>query len=306
MTEKTLTFIIRAVFTTVLFSFIFLGAFSVHAEDVESQGTFKPSESAIFEEELRLITARDFHKRGRREKALENYRAWLLDHPGDTRATEILRTITELDTDLERNIAFTESYIEAKPESEASRTILLPLGDLHGMKGEHEKALSSYRSFLAMNPGDPDTSKARHRSVACMISLGRFQDALDEIGILRIVAPDYSTRADIEESQALCLVELEKIREATIIYKRIISRYPNYSFLPRAYLMLGLCLEDRGQYETAVYWYQDLHRLFPESLAASLGMKRMGDIGSIFPELLPEEELESKLDKAEHKGEQLK
>ena len=275
-----LTLVVYVVATSILV------ASPVYNEDISTSSPLHfdiQSIRSIQNPKVRLERIRELERRERKREAMVLLEEWLEAFPDHPDARSAVITLSEVQTDLDRFIVFTRKLIVARPDSRAARFSYFKLGETCLLKGETTPALSAFSDFLCLNPSDPMRPKALYYLARCLMSLDKYDKAIEALDDLRRHHPDFAHSPDIFDAVSTCCIELGQTREAARSLRFIISKFPNYSYLPRCHLSLGLCYEDLGNYQSARGWYTELVRLFPKSLESGLAEIRLKDIESTHP-----------------------
>jgi TolA-binding protein len=244
---------------------------------------------------LRLKNARDLFKRGRDVESLAAFSSWLMVYSDHEEAREILLHITRLETDLDSLIDYIKELVSSHPESPVSIFAYYKLGEAYFLKRDIQGAILSFRAFLSLDPDDPAISDARRKLAACLMSEEKYREALEQFCILQ---ENTSTSADLPGilyPVAECQAQLGRYEDAVRTLRYVINKFPNFSRLSNSYFLLGLCYEERGEYESAREWYSELIRLFPGSIENNFALIRKRDIEStlnIFILEVPEKKME--------------
>ncbi len=242
-----------------------------------------PSVSTKADTVERLRAADELRGRERKQDALNLLNQWLKDFPHHPDAPHVYATIIEIETDLDKIIALTRRLIESYPDSPQAHAAYLRLGNAYFLKGNYSKALSAFSDFLRLNPTDPASHHAQLNLAHCLMKLAKYRDALAELNAFRHNFPDCADSPAVFDSIAECQSELGLTQDAARTLRYIISKFPNYPYIPKCYLYLGLLYEDRGQYHYAKEWYAELVRLFPDSVEHDLAQIRVKDIETTLP-----------------------
>lgn len=126
--------------------------------------------------------------------------------------------------------------------------------NIHRQVGSAQKCAPDYRRVVEL---DPSHHQARRRLALALVEIGRYEEALQHLRVLRQRQPDDE---EIQVREALCLHRLGQGREARAILDGVLIRHPENA---QALLVRGQIAQGDGQLPEAESRLRQAARLQP-------------------------------------------
>jgi tetratricopeptide (TPR) repeat protein len=116
-------------------------------------------------------------------------------------------------------LAWAEKWLQREPDNSQA---LLVRGDIHRHVGAMNNAADDYRRVVERVPGHRE---ARRHLVRCLVPIGRFQEALDHLDVLR---PSAAEDQDLLVLAARCRHDTGRKDQARQVLKEVLAVHPSY------------------------------------------------------------------------------
>ena len=168
------------------------------------------------------------------------------------------------------------------PDSAWAHIGYYKLGELHFFLEQYEQARHAFEQYLVHQPEGQFTDKAHLRIIICLMRVNNYVEALRQLAMLQKNFPEFAHDPATIDLVGECYAHLGYVEKACDYLQTIVTKFPNYTFLPKIYLNLDLSQEALNRLEKAEKTYAELTRLFPDSPEASLGRVRIADLTTPF------------------------
>ena len=168
---------------------------------------------------LHLMLGRSLRKLDRPEAAAAQFQRALEIDP---QAAEPLLELVDLLTAQQR-FEDAETYLRRVPEPERVKAEMMKKAETHRKNGRHEEAVASYRAVLAL---EPDNAPAPAGMGAALLSLGRYEAAIESLTRSADLASDGPATAAFHVLMGLSLQGLGRSAAATDRFERAVATDP--------------------------------------------------------------------------------
>ena len=229
-----------------------------------------------FEEALELI------QRGRAREAKAALQQFVMRYPQSPHSAQSLYQIALLENQVDEAIQVLQRLGSSYPDSPWAHIGYYKLGELHFFLEQYEQARHAFEQYLVHQPEGQFADKAQLRIIICLMRVDNYVEALRQLAMLQRNFPEFEHDPATIDLVGECYAHLGYVEKACEYFQMIVAKFPNYTFLPKIYLNLGLCQEELNRWEKAEKTYAELTRLFPDSPEASLGRVRIADLTTPF------------------------
>lgn len=239
-----------------------------------------PAPTPITEEQIRheFEQALDLIERGRAREAKSALNQFVERYPESSYSAQALYQIALLETQVEQAIQVLQRLARSYPDSSWAHIGFYRLGELYFFLEQYKQARDAFEQYLVHQPNGQFSDKAHQRIVICLMRMGNYVEALRQLAMLQKNFPEFEHDPEIIDLVSECYAQLGYIEKAYEYLQTIVTKFPNYTFLPKIYLNLGLCQEELNRWDEAENTYAELTRLFPDSPEALLARVRIADL----------------------------
>ncbi|MBI5178433.1 MAG: tetratricopeptide repeat protein [Nitrospinae bacterium] len=126
---------------------------------------------------------------------------------------------------------------------------------------DYDHAVEQYRILLDMGAG-PDPERYMLGIGRCFYLKEDYKQAIAEFRRLVDTRPSSPYVPEAEYQIANCYFVANKCDDAIKQYNRVLEKYPATKYKNDIFLSLGVCMEDKEDYTTALKYYRDLENTY--------------------------------------------
>ena len=217
-------------------------------------------------------------KRGRTKEARTSLKEFIDKYPNSELQPEARYTYAKLNNNINSAIEDFLLIVNTFPDSPFAEKSQYHIADYYYLNGKYNEAIDEYQKYTNQYPNGEFIEQAMINLSNCQILNGKYTDALH---LLQQVQTKFKQRAKdpfIIDAIGECYLGMGDYQNTNKIYKELISKFPNYELLSKAYLNYALSLEELNQLDEAKKYYNELIKSFPKSREALLAQYRLDDL----------------------------
>ncbi len=250
-------------------SYRFLGQYDKAIATYESVGG--KSGKGVRDEEARFRLADVFLQMGDVNRAVETFRMLIRDYPNSVRRDAYAFNIGSIYHEREMDslaIAELSRFPQSYPESQLLPQVAFTIGDAYYNLEEYDSALVYYRSVLDEYPNSMVVPEALDAVRFTLEALGRGREAVAVIDSFQARNPNRIAADSLGFRKASIVLEQGEFAEAIGLYKKLMEDYPQSLMVPTTILQIGRSYEYLGRQDSALFYYTQVVKRFPESSPA--------------------------------------
>lgn len=150
------------------------------------------------------------------------------------------------------------------PNSEIGLQAQRQVADIYKNKvRDYPRAVMVYKQLLARGVADSD--RMQHEIADAYFRMNDFKQALLEYDTLRRTYPDSSLQAEVLYRMGITLSLEGKGREAEVMFREVISLWPQSPFALESKFSLATVLEERDELAAAMKVLEELKEIYPNT-----------------------------------------
>lgn len=247
----------------------------------EEEGIFiivKPTPTPVDKIDLQLLEIFNLLKKGNIETAKTSLQKLATELPVSEQSPFALYLSALIENNEESERELLLQLVKRYPDSKWANLAEYKLAEIEFMKGNYKQALNLFLKFARRNPQGAFALSSRVYVAKCLMQEKQYDKAVVLLKGMLLQSEQAKNDPVVYETLAQCFIDNNKFDEAEKILLLIVEKFPNYPFLARVYMNLGLTSEMLNKKETAQKMYEKILATFPYSSQSELAAIRLADL----------------------------